>query len=109
MSFNVDEDYKLLIGGEWVPTSARYDIIDPNTTEVVGHAPEASVQQANDAASAAKGALKSWRATPMAERCALLGKAADLLARRLPALGTSRWITRLSLGSGPLFQSSLRA
>ncbi|CAB5015449.1 MAG: aldehyde dehydrogenase family protein [Actinobacteria bacterium] len=86
MSFNVDEDYKLLIGGEWVPTSARYDIIDPNTTEVVGHAPEASVQQANDAASAAKGALKSWRATPMAERCALLGKAADLLARRLPAL-----------------------
>ena len=30
-------------------------------------------------------------------------------ARRLPADGTSRWITRLMAGSGPLFQSSKRA
>ncbi len=86
MGYNVDEDYKLLIGGEWVSTSANYDIIDPNTTKVVGYAPEASVQQAEDAASAAKAALKGWRATPLVERCSLLAEAADLLQKRLPAL-----------------------
>jgi acyl-CoA reductase-like NAD-dependent aldehyde dehydrogenase len=84
--FNVEEEYKLLIGGEWVSTSDHYDVIDPNTTEVVGHAPEASRQQAIDAAAAARTALRSWRATPMAERCALLAKAADVLEARLPAL-----------------------
>ena len=86
MDYDVDEEYKLLIGGEWVTTDDRYDIIDPNTTDLVGHAPEASVQQAEDAAAAAKEALRSWRATPMGERCALLGKAADLLEQRLPPL-----------------------
>ncbi len=86
MGFSIDEEYKLLIGGEWVTTSDHYDIIDPNTTEVVGHAPEATVQQATDAAAAAKQALRSWKRTPMAERCALLGKAAELLERRLPPL-----------------------
>jgi len=86
VSFNVDEDYKLLIAGEWVSTSAHYDIIDPNTTNVVGHAPEATVQQANDAAAAAKAASKGWKNTSVGERCALVGKAAELLARKLPAL-----------------------
>ena len=84
--FDVDEEYKILIGGEWVSTSNHYDIIDPNTTKVVGHAPESTVQQANDAAVAAKAALKGWKNTSMAQRCELLRKAAALLERRLPAL-----------------------
>jgi acyl-CoA reductase-like NAD-dependent aldehyde dehydrogenase len=86
MSFDVDAEYRLLIGGEWVATADHYDIIDPNTTEVVGRAPEATVQQANDAAAAAKDALAGWKRTPMAERCALIAKAADLLAQRVGAL-----------------------
>ena len=86
LKVNVDEDYKLLIGGEWVPTTDHYEIIDPNTTDVVGYAPETSTQQANDAATAAKAALKVWKRTPMAERCLLLEKAADLLEQRLPEL-----------------------
>ncbi|HEX7095483.1 MAG TPA: aldehyde dehydrogenase family protein [Acidimicrobiales bacterium] len=86
MGFNVDEEYKLLIGGEWVATADHYDIIDPNTTELVGRAPEATVQQANDAAAAAKEALKTWRKVPMEERCALLGKTAELLSKRINEL-----------------------
>ena len=58
MAIDVDEDYKLLIGGEWVATADHYDIVDPNTTEVVGRAPEANVRQADDAAAAAKEALR---------------------------------------------------
>ena len=86
MSVNVDEEYKLLIGGEWVPTADHFDIVDPNTTEVVGHAPEASAQQALDAAAVAREALRSWRDVPVEERCALLAKTAELLTRRIGEL-----------------------
>ena len=44
---NIDQDYewKLIVGGEEISTSTHYDIIDPNTTGIVGKAPEATVQQ----------------------------------------------------------------
>jgi phenylacetaldehyde dehydrogenase len=83
MSFDVDAEYKLSIGGEWVSTKQTYDIIDPNTTKVVGRAPEATVEQAQDAARAAREALKVWRKVPMAERCALMGRAAEVLEKRI--------------------------
>ena len=84
---NVDEEYPLLIGGEWVtPEAGTYEVVDPNTTQVIGHAPEASISQVNDAAAAAKAALSGWRDTPMAERCALVGRAADLLEEKLGGL-----------------------
>lgn len=84
---DANEEYRLLIGGEWVaPESGTYEIVDPNTTQVIGHAPEASISQVNDAAAAAKAALPGWRDTPMAERCAIVGRAADLLEARLASL-----------------------
>jgi acyl-CoA reductase-like NAD-dependent aldehyde dehydrogenase len=86
MTIDVDHDYRLLIGGEWVATSDHYDIVDPNTTEVVGRAPEATVDHANDAATAAKEALRTWRNVPMEERCALLGKTAEVLSQRIGEL-----------------------
>ena len=35
---DIDQDYewKLIVGGEEISTSAHYDIIDPNTTGIVG-------------------------------------------------------------------------
>ena len=84
---NADEEYRLLIGGEWVaPGAGTYEIVDPNSTRVIGHAPEASMAQAADAAAAAKAALPGWRDTPMAERCALLGRAANLIDERIGGL-----------------------
>ena len=84
---NVDEEYRLLIGGDWVvPGGGTYEIVDPNTARVIGHAPEASTAQVADAAAAAKAALPGWRATPMAERCALLGRAANLIDERIEGL-----------------------
>ena len=70
-----------------LPASGTYQIVNPNTTEVIGHAPEASVAQVADAAAAAKEALPGWRDTPVAERCALLGRAADLMDERVGRLG----------------------
>lgn len=84
-TIDVDREWKLLIGGEWVPAADTYDIIDPNTTRVVGRAPEASAQQAADAAAAARDALRTWRATSSTERAALLARLAEILAERTPS------------------------
>ncbi|SVB39753.1 uncharacterized protein METZ01_LOCUS192607, partial [marine metagenome] len=40
------EQWKLLIGGEWVETAETYPVVNPYTTETVGHAPEATLSEA---------------------------------------------------------------
>src|SRR5581483_209745 len=64
---------QLLIGGEHVDgADGGYDSVNPATEEGVGVAPEASVQQARDAARAARDAFDSWSQTAPAERAGLL-------------------------------------
>jgi len=70
--------YQLLIGGESVAGASGYDVVNPATEAVVGEAPDASVQQAQDACRAARDAQKAWAKVPMAERCALLARYADV-------------------------------
>lgn len=77
-----DKVWKLYINGEWVDATATYDIVDPNTTKVVGRAPEATAAQAEDAAAAAKAAQPAWRALSQVERAGYLNKLADLLDAR---------------------------
>ena len=81
---DVDAKWTLPIGGEMVETSGTYEIVDPNTTEVIGHAPDATEKEALMAAEAAAEAAVSWKKTSMAERCRLLGQAADRLAEVSP-------------------------
>ncbi|MFJ8738815.1 aldehyde dehydrogenase family protein [Embleya sp. NPDC127516] len=70
---------KLYIGGEWVePERGHYEVINPATEEVVGLAPEASVEQANAAAAAAAEAFDTWSRTTPEERAGILDRAADL-------------------------------
>src|ERR1035437_6557305 len=71
------DETQLLIGGTWVAAgNGTYDIINPATEQVVGQAPNASVDDANNAAAAAAEAFPAWSATPVEERLALLKKAA---------------------------------
>jgi phenylacetaldehyde dehydrogenase len=71
------DETRLLIGGAWVEAGdGTYDIINPATEQVVGQAPNASVDDANAAAAAAREAFPGWAATPVEERLALLKKAA---------------------------------
>ncbi len=82
-AYDADHEWKLLINGEWVPgASGTYDIVDPNTTEVVGRAPEASVAQADDAAAAARAALAGWSRTSSAHRAELATRLCEVLERR---------------------------
>jgi len=73
---------RLLLDGEWVePGGGYYDVVNPATEEVVGQAPEASVQQALDAAASARQAFQSWSGTTPEHRAAILDRVADLLAK----------------------------
>jgi acyl-CoA reductase-like NAD-dependent aldehyde dehydrogenase len=74
------EARQLLIGGEWVTgADGAYDVISPSTEEVVGAAPEASAQQVQDAARAAREAFDGWSQTTPDERARLLSATADAI------------------------------
>jgi len=79
----VPKTYKLLIGGQWVDgANGTSPIINPATETVVGHAPEASVAQALDAARAAREAFPKWAATAPEERARLLHAVSVRLSER---------------------------
>ncbi|HZP28149.1 MAG TPA: aldehyde dehydrogenase family protein [Acidimicrobiia bacterium] len=81
------DDYRLLIGGEWVPGSAgSYGIVNPATEETFAEAPEASAADAEAAAQAARDALPAWRRTSPETRANLLQALADEIRKRNDAL-----------------------
>ncbi|MDG2027157.1 MAG: aldehyde dehydrogenase family protein [Acidimicrobiales bacterium] len=83
MAIDVDKNWQLLINGEWVdPAAGTYEIIDPATTKVVGNAPEASVEQANDTAAAAKEAFLPWKNLSREDRCEYIGRLGEEIAKR---------------------------
>ena len=73
-----DTGYGLIIGGEKVEAANGYDIVNPATEQVVGVAPDASVEQAAAACDAAKEAFDAWSRTSQEERGALLNRFADV-------------------------------
>ncbi|MFF5477971.1 aldehyde dehydrogenase family protein [Streptomyces sp. NPDC012935] len=72
------------IDGKWTDTTARYEIRNPATEEVVATMAKGSREHADQAVAAAKAAYEegSWRETPPRERAAVLRQAADRLALR---------------------------
>jgi phenylacetaldehyde dehydrogenase len=74
------DETQLLIGGKWVDAGdGTYDIVNPATEQVVGQAPNASADDANAAARAAREAFPAWAATPVDERLSLLRAAASAI------------------------------
>jgi acyl-CoA reductase-like NAD-dependent aldehyde dehydrogenase len=79
----VSDEYCLLVGGDRAAgAGGAYAIVNPATEDVVGLAPEASVDQVEAAARAAAEAFPSWSRTRPSERAELLGRLADLLDAR---------------------------
>ena len=72
--------------GGWRPATGTYEIVNPATEQVVGQAPNASVDDAHAAAAAAKEAFPAWAATPVEERLALLRRAAAAIRAKGDAL-----------------------
>jgi acyl-CoA reductase-like NAD-dependent aldehyde dehydrogenase len=81
------EERALLVGGKWAEAGGGvYEILNPATEEPVGVAPEATVDDADAAAAAAREALPGWAAMPADERLALMAKAAEAIRARAAEL-----------------------
>ena len=65
-------DYKMLIGGALDGGSARFDVLNPATEQVIGTAPDAGRDDLDRAVAAARTAFPGWAATPIEERKAAL-------------------------------------
>ncbi len=75
-------EFRLLIGGEWVPASdgGSFENRNPaDDADLVGRFAAATATDAAAAVDAAHGAFPAWRATPVGKRAAVLEKAADYL------------------------------
>lgn len=80
-------NYRMTIDGQAVPVEATFDVVNPATGEVFAQAPAATAADLDRAVAAAKLAQKSWRATPLEERKALLIKAAEAIEANADELG----------------------
>ncbi|MCX4766521.1 NAD-dependent succinate-semialdehyde dehydrogenase [Streptomyces sp. NBC_01275] len=80
---------RLHIAGEWRQggTGRTAPIVNPATEEVIGEVPLATPADLDRALAAAAEGFKTWRATPVARRTAILHAAADLLTERAAEVG----------------------
>src|SRR5438270_3190468 len=81
---------KLYIDGAWVPStgSKTIDVVNAATEEVMGRVPEATPEDVDNAAQAAKRALDSWAATSAEERSKYLQRIAEGLQARTMDIAT---------------------
>ncbi len=77
------QTYWPLINGDYEPTAATLDSVNPcDPSQVIGTVGQISQEQAAAAVAAAKAAFPAWKATPARERAGVLRKAAALLEAR---------------------------
>lgn len=74
-----DHEFRMLINGELVSTSATVTVINPATEQPIAHSPVAGEQQVNDAVAAAEDAFPSWSRSPIEVRRASLRAIADAI------------------------------
>jgi benzaldehyde dehydrogenase (NAD) len=76
----------------WVDAPETIDATEPATGDVLGSAGAATAETVARAAESAARAQREWAATPIAERAAVVRRAAELLERHRPEL--IRWLVR---------------
>ncbi|MFF8874555.1 aldehyde dehydrogenase family protein [Streptomyces massasporeus] len=74
----------MYIDGKWIDTPDRYEIRSPATEELVATLAKGRREHVDQAVAAAQSVYedRTWRATPPAERAAVLREATDRLVRR---------------------------
>jgi aldehyde dehydrogenase (NAD+) len=81
------EPGRLLIDGQWVDGSKKFDTINPATGEVLTQVAEASSQEVDRAVQAARRAFEerggAWRKLSASERGRLIWKLADLIEKNI--------------------------
>ena len=80
----MDRRTKLYINGAWVESTAKetIDVVNPATEEIIGRVPNASVEDVDRAALAARAAFPAWSRTSLEERIGWLTKLKDGIEAR---------------------------
>jgi len=96
---------RLLIGGQWVDGSKKFDTVNPATGEVLTEIAEASREDVDRAVQAARRAFEdrggAWRKMSASERGKLIWRLADLVERNIEELAE---LETLDNGK-PIFES----
>lgn len=82
------EKLKYFCNGQYVEskTDIYYDVFNPSTGEITGHAPCCTADEVNAAIAAAKAAYPGWSATPAIKRSQILFKVRELLIEHMEEL-----------------------
>lgn len=99
-------DYSLTINGKAVSAANTFEVKNPATDELLGHAPIATEAQVNEAVAAARAAQPAWAAKSAEERKAILMEVAQILTDNTEYL--AKWITQEQgkpmAGPGSMFE-----
>ena len=87
------EKFGQFIDGNWSPSSNKetYEVINPATEEVLGHASKATPADVDRALKSAEKGLAIWRKTPPWQRAYTLRKIADKVREKKDVL--AKWMT----------------
>lgn len=85
-------DYTMTINGAAAGGDTQIDVINPANGDAFAQAPDCTPDQLDAAVAAARAAFPAWKATPIAERQALIKRAGDVLLANAEEL--SRLFTR---------------
>ena len=82
------ETLKNLIGGKWVEssTSDRIDVTNPANGEVIVRAPDSTLNEVDEAISAAESAFETWRQVPAVDRTQVLFRLKTLMEEHVEDL-----------------------
>lgn len=92
-------EVKLFINGEYVDSSANqmFEVKNPATQEVIARVHEATAQDIDRAARAAREAFENgpWRTMPLSERCNKIRRMAEIIIERKEEIA---WLEALDVG-----------
>ena len=87
------EKFGQFIDGKWQPSEKKetYEVINPATEEVLGHASKATPVDVDRALKSAAIGLEVWKKTPPWKRSSIIRKIADLIRKKQDVL--AKWLT----------------
>lgn len=68
MKIKFDAEFQMTINGNSVNTNKQITVINPATEEIVGYAPDCTVDLLDEAIAAATNAFGNWSKVPFASR-----------------------------------------
>ncbi|MEY4501214.1 MAG: hypothetical protein RIS52_1104, partial [Pseudomonadota bacterium] len=77
---------KMTINGKDVDTTNHLTVTNPANGEILGTAPDAGMAELDQAIAAARAAFPKWRATPYAERQAIIAKVGEVIGANMEEL-----------------------